>query len=70
MPISLDDSKRTAIACQLASIKEVQNLLIANEEKLMSSCSDPDICDRLGRMLEDDRKNLGVLDTVLIQYGV
>lgn len=70
MSISLDDSKRTAIACQLASIKEVQNLLIANEEKLMSSCSDSDICDRLGKMLEDDKKNLGVLDTVLVQYGV
>jgi hemerythrin superfamily protein len=70
MSISLDDSKRTAIACQLASIKEVQNLLIANEEKLMSSCSDSAICDRLGKMLEDDKKNLGVLDTVLVQYGV
>ncbi|WP_404787811.1 hemerythrin domain-containing protein [Altericista sp. CCNU0014] len=70
MSISLDDSKRTAIACQLAGIKEVQNLLIANEEKLISACSDSEVCDRFNKMLEDDRKNLGVLDTVIVQYGV
>jgi hemerythrin superfamily protein len=70
MSIALDDSKRTAIGCQLADIKEVQNLLIANEEILISACNDLDIRERLGKMLEDDRKNLGVLDTVLVQYGV
>jgi hemerythrin superfamily protein len=70
MAIALDDSKRTAIGCQLADIKEVQNLLIANEEILISACNDLDIRERLGKMLEDDRKNLGVLDTVLVQYGV
>jgi hemerythrin superfamily protein len=70
MSIALDDSKRTAIGSQLADIKEVQNLLIANEEILISACNDLDIRERLGKMLEDDRKNLGVLDTVLVQYGV
>jgi hemerythrin superfamily protein len=70
MSIAIEDSKRTAIACKLADIKEVQNLLIANEEKLMSSCSDQEIRDSLGHMLADDRKNLGILDTVSIQYGV
>ncbi len=70
MYIYLDDSKRTAIAGKLADIKEVQNLLIANEEKLISACSDQDIRDRLGHMLVDDRKNLGILDTVSVQYGV
>jgi hemerythrin superfamily protein len=70
MSIALDDSKRTAIGCQLAGIKEVQNLLIANEEKLLSACSDTEIRDSLGKMLDDDRKNLGILDTVIIQYGV
>ena len=70
MSIALDDSKRTAIGCQLAGIKQVQNLLIANEEKLMSACSDSEIRDSLGKMLDDDRKNLGILDTVIIQYGV
>lgn len=70
MSLLLDDSKRTAIASQLEGVKKVQNLLIENEERLLSVCSDSDICDRLNKMLEDDRKNLGVLDTVLVQYGV
>ncbi len=70
MSIAIDDSKRTAIASKLADIKEVQNLLISNEEKLISACSDQDIRDRLGSMLADDRKNLGILDTVSVQYGV
>ncbi len=70
MPISLDESKRTAIGSQLAGIKTVQNLLIANEEKLISACNDLEIREQLGKMLEDDRKNLGVLDTVIVQYGV
>jgi hemerythrin superfamily protein len=70
MPITLDDSKRSAIACKLADIKEVQNLLISSEENLISDCHDQDIRDRLEHMLSDDRKNLGVLDTVIVQYGV
>jgi hemerythrin superfamily protein len=70
MAISLDDSKRTAIASKLASMKEVQNLLISNEEQLISGCDDGEVRDRLQHMLEDDRKNLGILDTVIVQYGV
>ncbi len=70
MPITLDNSKRSAIACKLADIKEVQNLLISTEENLISDCHDQDIRDRLEHMLQDDRKNLGVLDTVIVQYGV
>jgi hemerythrin superfamily protein len=70
MSISLEDSKRTAIAGKLADIKEVQNLLISNEEKLIAACDDHEVRDRLQKMLDDDRKNLGVLDTVMVQYGV
>jgi hemerythrin superfamily protein len=70
MSIVIDDSKRTAIASKLADMKEVQNLLISNEEKLITACSDQDIRDRLGNMLDDDRKNLGILDTVIVQHGV
>jgi hemerythrin superfamily protein len=70
MSITIDDSKRTAIACQLAGIKEVQNLLISTEEKLMSSCDDRDVRERFMKMLDDDRKNLGILDTIIVQYGV
>jgi hemerythrin superfamily protein len=70
MSITLDDSKRTAIACKLAGMKEVQNLLISNEEKLISACDDQEIRHRFSSMLDDDRKNLGILDTVMVQYGV
>lgn len=70
MSINLEDSKRTAIGVKLAGIKEVQNLLISNEEKLISACSDQEIRDRLSKMLDDDKKNLGILDTIIVQYGV
>jgi hemerythrin superfamily protein len=70
MSITLDDAKRTAIACKLAGIKEIQNLLISNEEKLIAACNDQEIRDRFGKMLDDDRKNIGILDTVMVQYGV
>jgi hypothetical protein len=70
MAIALDDAKRTAIATKLADMKEVQNLLISNEEKLISACTDPEVKDRLQHMLEDDHKNMGILDTVIVQYGV
>ena len=70
MSITLDDSKRTAIACKLAGIKQIQKLLIATDEKLISASGDQDVRDRLSKMLDDDRKNLGVLDTIIVQYGV
>ncbi len=70
MSITLEDSKRTAIAVKLAGIKEVQNLLISNEEKLIAASSDAEISDRLSKMLDDDKKNLGILETVIVQYGV
>jgi hemerythrin superfamily protein len=70
MVTTLDDIKRLAIATKLADMKAIQNLLINNEDKFIQGCTDDDICHRLQDMLEDDRKNLGVLDTVIVQYGV
>lgn len=70
MVSTLDDTKRTAIAVKLADIKALQNLLISNEQLLLNQCGDQEICDRLRDMLNDDQKNLGVLDTVIVQYGV
>jgi hypothetical protein len=70
MVLTLDDAKRTAIAGKLADMKELQNLLITNEEQLISQVNDDELRDRFRHMLEDDRKNLGVLDTVIVQYGV
>lgn len=70
MVSTLDDTKRTAIASKLADMKAVQELLISNDEKLLSAADDPDIRKRFQDILEDDRNNLKVLNDVLINYGV
>lgn len=66
----LDDTKRISIATKLADMKVIQNLLINNEQRFIEDCPKDDIRDRLQDMLEDDHKNLGILDTVIVQYGV
>lgn len=70
MVTTLTDSKRAAIAEKLADMRAVQNLLIANEQKFIQECNNDDIRDRLRSMLEDDQKNLGVLETAITQYGI
>lgn len=70
MVVTLDNAKRTALGSKLADIKALQNLLIANEQKFLSEIKDEDIRDRFQDMLRDDQKNLGILDTVIVQYGV
>lgn len=78
MVSTLDDTKRLSIATKLADMKALQNLLISNEEQFIKDCTDDIRVDtkwlvvrhRLQDMLEDDRKNIGVLDTVIVQYGV
>jgi len=44
--------------------------LIANEQLFINSCNDSELAQRFRDMLEDDRKNLGVLETVIVQYGI
>ncbi|MBD2127454.1 hemerythrin domain-containing protein [Microcoleus sp. ZQ-A2] len=70
MVSTLDDTKRLAIATKLADMKAVQNWLINNEEKFIQDCTDDNIRSSLQDMLECDRKNLGVLDSAIVQYGV
>ncbi len=70
MVATLDDTKRSAIGMKLAGMKELQNLLIANEQLFLRETNDADISDRFRKMLEDDNKNMGILDTVIVQYGV
>jgi len=70
MTSTITDPKRTVIAEKLADIRVFQNLLIANEQQLIGECNDSEICDRLQKMLEDDRKNLGVVETVITAYGI
>ena len=70
MVATLDDTKRSAIAVKLADMKAIQNLLIRNEQMFISAISDRDIVERFQKMLDDDQKNLGVLETIMVQYGI
>lgn len=70
MTSTITDPKRTAIAEKLADIRVFQNLLIANEQQLIGECNDFEICERFQKMLADDRKNLGVVETVITAYGI
>jgi hemerythrin superfamily protein len=70
MVATLDDTKRSAIAVKLADMKAFQELIISNEEKLVSQVNDSEIQKRLQEMLDSDRKNLGVLETAIVQYGI
>jgi hemerythrin superfamily protein len=70
MVVTLDDTKRTAIAQELADMKALQNLILEFEQKLISACTDEEIRKRLQDFVQDDQKNMGVLDTAIVQYGV
>jgi hemerythrin superfamily protein len=70
MVTSLDDTKRIAIAAQLAEMKAVQHLLIVNDQMLIRAVNDDNIRQRLEAMLEQDQRNLDILETVVVQYGV
>ena len=51
---TLDDTKRMAIAMELADMKTVQNLLIANDQKLISTVSDEEIRKRFPNARKKD----------------
>jgi hemerythrin superfamily protein len=70
MPATLTDEKRTAIAEKLADMKAVQSVLIDNEQKFLSHCNDAELRDRLEDMLEDDIKNLKIVEMAMTQYGI
>jgi len=70
MVTTLDDTKRMMIGERLADLKAFQNLIISNDQKLLDACTYNDVRERLQNMLEDDQKNLGIIETVIVQYGV
>jgi hemerythrin superfamily protein len=70
MVSTLDDTKRASIAKKLAEMRATQDFLINNERRFISAVPDQKIRERLQSMLDDDQKNLGVLDTAIVQYGV
>lgn len=69
MVSTIDDTKRMAIATKLADMKAIQELIVADEQRFLSESNDPDIRKRIQNMLDDDQKNMGILETVIVQYG-
>lgn len=70
MVMPLNDTNRSAIATQLAEMRSLQQLLIFNDHCLVNLVNDDEIRQRLLKMLDDDQKNLGILETVIVQYGI
>jgi len=70
MVSTLDDAKRNAIGVKLADVKLLQQLIIENEETFLRESTDQEVSNRIRDFLEDDRKNLGIIETVIVQYGV
>lgn len=70
MVTTLDDTKRNAIATKLADLKAVQELIIENDQSFLKQSTDSEISKRFQDILKDDQKNVGILDTVIIQYGI
>jgi hemerythrin superfamily protein len=70
MVITLDDSKRQMIGERLADLFAFQKLILSNDQKLIDACPYEDVRDRLQNMLQDDQKNLGIIETVIVQYGI
>ncbi|MGA7952164.1 MAG: hemerythrin domain-containing protein [Gloeobacterales cyanobacterium] len=65
----ITSEKRQAIAVKLADIKALQNLVVANEQVLITACEDEEIREWLANMLIADRRSLQVLENVIVQYG-
>nr|WP_290226063.1 hemerythrin domain-containing protein [Trichocoleus desertorum] len=70
MVTTLDDTKRLTIAERLADLRAFQALILSNDQKLIDACPYQDVRERLQNMLADDQKNLGIIDTVVVQYGI
>ncbi|BAY61868.1 hemerythrin HHE cation binding domain-containing protein [Calothrix brevissima NIES-22] len=70
MVVNLDDTKRNAIAVKLANMKALQQLVLENEQQLLQQGLDAEISDRIRDFIKDDQKNLGILETVIGQYGI
>lgn len=51
-------------------MKATQNTIIANDRVLIQACPDRDISNRFEAFLKDDLKNLEIIDTAIVQYGI
>ena len=71
MPATLTDDKRAAESQEkLADMKAIQSLMIENDQQFLNQCSDKHLRSRLEDMLEDDQKNLDIVEMAITQYGI
>ncbi len=70
MVSTLDDTKRTAIAIKLSDMKAKQELLIFTEQQLLSAGLDAESQKAIQNFLESDQKNMGILESVIVEYGI
>jgi len=69
MVTSIDDTKRLLAIERFADLRAFQNLIISNEQKLIDACPYEDIRE-LSRIYLWWPENLGIIDTVIVQYGI
>lgn len=68
MAATLDTTQKNAIARKLADMKELQNLMISNEEKLLEATKGNErVTDSITDMLEDDRKSIGAIEDAITE---
>ena len=68
MAATLEATRKNAIARKLADMKALQNLMISNEEKLLSlTTGNERVTKTLTDMLEDDRKSLSAIDEAITE---
>ena len=59
----------TNLGTKLADLKLIQNTLIDCGQKLMTLTDDGTIRERLEKILDSDRQNLGYIDEAITQFG-
>ena len=65
---TLDTTKKNAIARKLADMKTLQNLMISNEEALLTaSTGNKKVTDTLNNMLKDDRQSLKAIEEAVTE---
>jgi hypothetical protein len=60
---------QTTLTTKLGDLKLIQNVLIEYEQKLMTETNDQTIRERLDKMLDSDRQNLGYIDEAIAKFG-
>ncbi|MGC1310515.1 MAG: hypothetical protein WA885_25060 [Phormidesmis sp.] len=60
----------TNLATKLADLKLFQDVLIENEQKLLNATSDSDIKERLEKIINQDKDNLGTIEKAVARLGV